>query len=418
MDPAGDDDDGGLDEAEPDLPLGGPVHPDDRLWRHPSEIRLTGAPDAFHQGEGVEAARGPSSFGRRGVGWPRAHLDRWLPVVLAAGVSALLTAGFLEVTGSVDARLLASASQAAPTSSSVALTVRRDPAVDVAELARRLQPSLLALAGVAADGRPSRGSAVAIRTGHVLTAARLVVGSREIQVLVQGVGRRATVVGSDPDTDLAVLAVDGGGLVPAAWSRAAELQPGASAVAVSSPPAAEPGPTVTAGIISGVGRTCTLAGGDLRGLLQLDRPVPAEGAGGALLDQEGALIGITLPAPQGAAPFGYAVPAEEAEEVAGQLLARGRVARPWLGVEGGDRGMDGGAVVQRVRPASPAAASGLQEGDVVTSVGDRATPTMGALLLRLRTHRPGETVRLTLLRAGRQLDVLVTLAERAREATS
>lgn len=409
MDLTGDDDD-----AELDVPLGGPVHLDDRLWRHPSEIRSTGAPDAFHLDGGSKAAEGAGSLGPGERSWPRISLDRWLPLVLAAGVSALLTAGVLRVTGSLDGSLLASGSPAAPTSSSVALNVRSDTdALHVAELAERLRPSLLALAGIAADGRPSRGSAVAIRTGHVLTAARLVVGSREIQVLVQGAGRRATLVGSDPDTDLAVLAVDGGGLVPAVWGQAAELQPGALAVAVCCPPAAEPGPTVTAGVVSGIDRTLTFAGNEMRGLLQLDRPVPAEGAGGALLDPEGALLGITLPAPQGAAPFGYAVPAEKAEEVAGQLITRGRVAYPWLGVEGGDRGMDGGAVVQRVRPASPAAAAGLQEGDVVTSFGGRATPTMGALLLRLRAHRPGETVRLGLLRAGRQLDVPVTLAERA-----
>jgi len=404
---------GGDDDAELDLPPGGPVHPDDRLWRHPSEIRSTGAPDIFHLDDGLEASRDAGPLDPRGHRRPRVNLERWLPMVLAAGVSALLTAGFLGATGSLDASLLASGSPAAPTSSSVALAVHRDiAALEVAELAERLRPSLLALAGVAADGRPSRGSAVAIRTGHVLTAARLVVGSREVQVLVHGVGRRATLVGSDPDTDLAVLAVDGGGLEPAAWSRAGDLQPGARAVAVSSPPAAEAGPTVTAGVVSGISRTCTFGGNELRGLLQLDRPVPAEGAGGALLDPEGALLGITLPAPQGAAPFGYAVPAEEAEEVAGQLLTRGRVAHPWLGVEGGDRGMDGGAVVQRVRPASPAATAGLQEGDVVTSFSGRATPSMGALLLRLRLHRPGEVVRLTVLRAGLPLDIPVTLAER------
>jgi len=397
VDPAGDDDDGEL-----DLPLSGPAHPDDRLWRHPSELQSAGLPSAFH------LADGPARRTR-----PRASLDRWLPVVLAGTVSALLTAGVLGVTGSFDGGLATNATPASATSSSVALAVSTGPASpSVAELAERLRPSLLALAGVGADGRPSRGSAVAIRSGHVLTAARLVVGARELQVLVRGVSRQATLVGADADTDLAVLAVDGDDLVPAAWGRAADLHPGDPAVAVSSAPAAEPGPTVTSGIVSGVGRTHTYAGGELRGLLQLDRPVPTEGAGGALLDPDGDLVGITLPATAGTAPFGYAVPAEEAREVAGQLLTRGRVARPWLGVEGGDRGMDGGAAVQRVKTSSPAAAAGLQDGDVVTALDGAPTPTMGVLLLRLRLHRPGQTVRLLILRAGRTLEVPVTLSER------
>lgn len=96
-----------------------------------------------------------------------------------------------------------------------------------------------------------------------------------------------------------------------------------------------------------------------------------------------------------------------------QLLARGRVARAWLGVEGGDRGVSGGAVVQRVRPGSPAAAAGLLEGDVVTAINGRTIPSMGMLLLALRLHQPGETVRLLVVRAGRQVEVLATLADRA-----
>ncbi len=398
MDVAGDDDD-----AEVDVPTGRPLHPDDRLWRHPSELASAGLPSA------LRVADEPTSSSSRSGG---GILDRWLPVVLAGTVGALLTAGLLAVTGAFDGGLLTEAAPAAATSSTVALTVRREAPPGVADVAERLRPSLLALTGVGADGRPSRGSAIAIRSAHVLTAARLVVGARDLEVLVQGVSRRATIVGSDPDTDLAVLAVEGGGLVPVAWGTAADLRPGDPAVAVSSPPSAEPGPTVTAGIVSGISRTLAYAGNELRGLLQVDRPVPTEGAGGALVEPAGSLVGITLPAATAGAPFGYAVPAEVAKDVARQLIAGGHVAHSWLGVDGGDRGLNAGAVVQRVKPGSPAAAAGVLEGDIVTDVNGTATPSMGMLLLSLRLHQPGETVRLGLSRASRRLELPVTLSER------
>ncbi len=416
--------DGDDDDAEVDAPLGSPLHPDDRLWRHPSELASAGLPSALQPpGQPDPAsqrrrARRPRSatapaaaaVGSGTVVRPR---DRLVPVVLAGTVGALLTAGLLALTGSFD-RGLAPAPAAGPaTSSTMALAVRSQAAAPgVADLADRLRPSLLALAGTTADGRPARGTAIAIRTGHVVTAARLVAGSGPLEVLVEGVGRRGTIVGADADTDLAVVAVEGGGLKPVSWGAAADLRPGDPAVAVSSPPGGEPGPTVTAGVVSGINRTLAAAGTELRGLLQVDRPVPTEGAGGGLVDQAGALVGVTLPA-AASAPFGYAVPAEVAKDVVRQLLARGRVARAWLGVEGGDRGVSGGAVVQRVRPGSPAAAAGLLEGDVVTAINGRTIPSMGMLLLALRLHQPGETVRLLVVRAGRQVEVLATLADRA-----
>lgn len=410
VDGRGDDDD----DVDADLPLGGPLHPDDRLWRHPSELAASGRPLALPPvgpAPGGPAGAEPRTAGRR---WPRrtrGALDRWSPVVLAGAVGALLTAGLLTATGNIGGSTLEP-----PTSpsSTVALAISSQAApLGVADLAERLRPSLLAVSGVAADGRVTRGSSVAIRSDHVLTAARLVVGSSDLQVLVRGIGRRASLVGTDPDTDLAVLSVDGGGLVPATWGSAADLRPGDPAVAVSSPPSAEPGPTVTAGIVSGIARTLAHAGAELRGLLQVDRPVPAEGAGGALVDPAGSVLGITLPAAAAGTPFGYAVPAESAREVARQLLTRGRVTHPWLGVEGADMQMNGGALVQRVKPGSPAALAGLQEGDVVTEIDGRPTPSMGMLLVGLRLHQPGDTVRLLVLRSSQVVAIQVTLADRA-----
>lgn len=389
---SGDDDD----DVDVGLPLAGPVHPDDRLWRHPSELASAGMPSAV--GPGPDARPDRSGSGR------------WLPVVLAGTVGALLAAGLLTLTGGLSGAPTEPAAVA--TSSTLAIAVRSPAApAGLADLAERLEPSLVAVSGFSPDGRATRGSGVAIRGGHVLTAARLVVNARDLQVLVRGADRRATLVGTDPDTDLAVLAVDGAGLVPVTWGGAA-LRAGDAALTVSSPPAAEPGPTVTAGIVSGVARTLAYAGTELRGLLQIDRPVPPEGAGGALLDADGALVGITLPPSVANAPFGYAVPADVAREVSRQLLTRGRVAHPWLGVEGGDRSMSGGAVVQRVKPGGPAAKAGLLEGDVVTGINGTPTPTMGMLLVELRNHQPGETVRLLVLRSQRLVEIFVTLADR------
>ena len=122
-------------------------------------------------------------------------------------------------------------------------------------------------------------------------------------------------------------------------------------------------------------------------------------------------MGVTLPATPSAL-FGYAVPAEVAEDVAGQLIANGRVTHPWLGVEGSDRGLSEGAVVQRVRPSGPAAAAGVVDGDVVVEINGVATPSMGMLLLGLRSHHPGETIRLMVVRGSRRLEIPVTLSER------
>ena len=414
VDRGGDDEEEG---ADLDLPLGSPLHPDDRLWRHPSELASSGLPSAVQpllpdlSGPGLDTADDVQRRRRPGHG----VVGLW-PIVLAGTVGALLSAGLLTVSGGFN-RSGGEGGAAVAVASSTAVAVPLRPAPPgLADLAERLQPSLLAVSGIGADGRISRGSAVAIRPGHVVTAARLVVAFGDLQVLVQGVGRKAKLIGADPDTDLAVLSVDGGGLVPAPWGDARDLRPGDPAVAVSSAPSAEPGPTVTAGVVSGIARTLAFAGTELRGLLQVDRPVPPEGAGGALLDPAGAVVGITLPAAVASIPFGYAVPAETAGDVAGQLLDHGRVVHPWLGVDGVDRAMSGGAEVQRVKPLSPAAAAGLTAGDVITGLDGVAIPSMGMLLVELRLHRPGETVRVVVVRGGRPLDVLITLAEKPTQA--
>ena len=198
---------------------------------------------------------------------------------------------------------------------------------------------------------------------------------------------------------------------PPALGSSSALRPGDTAVTVTAAAAAASGPSVTVGVVDALDRTMVAGKNVVRGVLRLDRPVPAEGAGGALLDATGNVVGVTLPAADAGTQIGYAIPIDAVDE---NLTAADHVGPrqppPPLGIDGGDDDATGGANVYQVRPASPAARAGIQVGDIVQAVDGTPVKTMDAMLRLLRTHAPGDTVRLTILRKGQPTDLLVTLA--------
>jgi S1-C subfamily serine protease len=158
-------------------------------------------------------------------------------------------------------------------------------------------------------------------------------------------------------------------------------------------------------------------------MVQTDAPIAAGSSGGALLDQNGAVIGITTAvsvSDVGGEGLGFATPIDLARMVAEQLITTGRATHVWIGIEGsdldarmaGELSVDGGAMVGQVKPNSPAQRAGLAARDVIVDVDGKSVKSMGELVLALRAHRPGDSVDIGLMRERSRVSLEVTLAER------
>jgi S1-C subfamily serine protease len=258
----------------------------------------------------------------------------------------------------------------------------------------------------------------------------VVEGARTITVVrPDGIGVPGRVAGADRLTDIAVVVVDPdhrdvGAWEPAIMGSADDLEVGQVAVAIGSPLGLAGAPSVTVGVVSGLGRRIAAEGLVLHDLIQTDAPVGQGSSGGALCDGDGVVVGITTALASdeaGADGLGFAIPAEVARAMAEQLLS-GDVRHPWLGIEGADLAATeasvpgiaglGGVRVVEIDPAGPAAAAGLLARDVIVSFdGDRVT-TMSELVVELRAHEPGEVVVVEAMRGPDVVAVELVLAER------
>lgn len=271
------------------------------------------------------------------------------------------------------------------------------------------------------------GSGVILRSdGHILTNDHVVSIAEEIEVtLASGEKLNAKLVGKDEDTDVAVIKIDKKDLPAAVVGSARDLQVGEIAVAIGSPLGLEQ--TVTAGIISAVGRTVDR--GDqgeppLVDMIQTDAAVTQGNSGGALVNGDGALIGINsaiATSPDvGAEGIAFAIPIDIAVAIAQELIQTGKATHPWLGVTGGDitpetaeeYGVDQGAYVIEVLPDSPAADAGIKQKDVVVSFDGERIDSMDELVVAIREHKVGERVAMEIVREGKRLDVTVTLGDK------
>ena len=278
------------------------------------------------------------------------------------------------------------------------------------------------------------GSGVIYREdGHIITNAHVVDGASDVEVaFADGSTEPAEVVGSDPNSEIAVLKVDRNDLPAAAFASDEPPIVGQLAVAIGSPAGFEA--TVTSGIVSAVGRDFPpeLTRGDqnasqaLSDLIQTDAAISPGNSGGALVDRDGNIIGINVaylpPADTGAVNLGFAIPSDTAVSVADQLIETGEVTTPYLGVgtadvtpevaEQLDLSVDSGALVRTVEPGSGADEAGVRENDVITTLEEAEIASYGDLFGALRDYQPGDTVGLTIVRDGNERTVDVTLGER------
>lgn len=379
-----------------------PLPPEDRLWRHPSEVAA-----------GRVASAPASTAPRRTRPWRTAAL------VLASGMAgATLAVSAVALLGGFDQRVVERQ-----------VAVRTAPAADgalasVEALTSQTAPSIAALL-VHRGSERTRASAVALRSdGYLVTDGPSVAGADEIDVVVHG-GRTgvARIVGVDDVTGIAVLHL-GGELAPAVTSDAADpVAVGADAIAVGASPDGGWDVTVSSSVVSAVGRRLEGADGAVRhGMILLDAPFAPGTAGGALIDRDGVVVGIVggTPARADGMSFGVATPIDLVRRVADQLIEYGRAQHVWLGLEGTDLevdeamalGLAGGALVAKVDDGGPAHRAGIQAGDVVLAIDDEATPTMSALIAALRRHVPGDVVTIRVHREGETRTLRVTLDEK------
>jgi S1-C subfamily serine protease len=402
-------DDDDADDADVPRP---PLPPDDRLWRHPSEMAQlgTGGTASF-----VEASR-PS--GGRSSGWS---------VVIAAGLTgAMLAASAMVISGHLGRRIVEK-----PVVEKVAVTpivsapmLRGDTGVTA--IVRRLKPAIVRLDLTTARGS-STGSGVVFRDdGMILTSAHLVSDASKVAVRLSD-GRRldGEIVGLDPTTDVAVVDVDATGLPVAVLGSVERLEVGAAALAVGCQPGdGAASPSVTTGVFSDLSHSLDTGKGWLHGLLQTDAPVDSTTSGGALVDDGGAVVGIVTSwsdsSSDDAGRLGFATPIDLAHRVALQLIDRGQAMHPWIGVQGTDLpgdesqvlGVHGGAKVQGVEQGSPAAKAGLDSDDVITEVDGQEVESMPGLAVEVRRHDPGDQVTVGYWRDGGHHEARVTVGER------
>lgn len=375
-------DDEGLGD-EPASPL---LPPDDRLWRHPSEV--AGAPAPL-----PTSVRGPSG----GAGTPRVLTA----VALTSCISVLLTVGMVAVVRPFRDNAPSAEPAAAP------------DGPDVADLTARLRPAIARVVAVAAGGDRSWGSGVVIREdGLVLTAHHVVAGAASVRVLLDD-GRNlvARLVGGDADTDIALLDLDGDGYptAPLATSRSS-MRAGEPAFTIGAT-SGNAGPLVRASMVSGTNQEAGVDGRRFVDVIRTDAAVEEGCAGGAVVDGEGRVIGIAVSNTESAdGAVGFATPIDVARAVADQLLATGKVERAWLGIDGESH--EDGAVVRAVKAGSPAEIAGLVAGDVIEAIDDDDVASMADVVIRLRERRPGHALELRVRRGGDVLAVPVTLAEK------
>lgn len=396
------------DDADDDVDAGGPpLPPEDRLWRHPSELRQHGVLG------GPLAPPAPARPIRP---------TTWTIGVVAGLAGAALTTAVIAVTGSLSPQVIEReiVEKVAVTPVVSSPMLRGDHGV--VAVAERLSPAIVRLDVEQAGGTATCSGVLFRDDGLVLTSAHVVAGATAISVVLTD-GRRldGRLVGLDGVTDVALVDVDGQGFPVAVLGTADGLEVGAPAIAIGSPLGLDGGPSVTTGVISALDRRVDATSGEqLHGMIQTDAPVAPGSSGGALLDANGAVIGImTAVADQPGGRFGFATPIDLAHRVAQQLLATGHMAHGWLGVEGADltaeqaRAMSvaGGARVQRVAASSPAARAGLTPDDVITEVDGKAIRSTSNLVVRLRAHDPGDPVRVGYWRDGQHAEVTITLVE-------
>ena len=308
-------------------------------------------------------------------------------------------------------------------------TINIDVNTAVQEAVSRVSPAVVTVVNTLGPGQQASGSGVIISAdGYLVTNNHVVEGNRALEVIFQdGSTAPADLVGTDPYVDVAVLKVNGPVPASAEFGNSDALNPGETVIAIGSP-LGDFRNTVTVGVVSATGRSLdTAANFQMEGLIQTDAAINHGNSGGPLVNLAGQVVGINTLVVRGntadqAEGLGFAVASNIAQAVSRQLIERGFVARPYLGISweavtppvanAYNLPVDWGVYITSVSPGSPGEAAGLREGDILTQVGAVPLDEQHPFINALWNHSAGETIPITVVRAGETLTLTVTLGER------
>ncbi len=271
------------------------------------------------------------------------------------------------------------------------------------------------------------GSGVIISAdGVLLTNNHVVEGAADIEVqLSDGRQAQARLVGTDPETDVAVLKIELPDLPVIPLGEAANLQVGDAVLAIGNP--FNVGQTVTSGIVSALGRN-QLGINTFENFIQTDAAINPGNSGGALVDADGRLVGLNtaiFSRSGGSLGIGFAIPVDVARQVAAALLKDGVVSRGWIGVQTRELTPElaealkldadaKGVLIGGVVADAPAARAGIKPGDVLTRIGEHAVATPTELLARVAALKPESRVDVGVQRGGKAMRFQLAIAQRPR----
>jgi putative serine protease PepD len=352
---------------------------------------------------------------------------------VAGGLLALLLAGGGGVIGglvvhSADSNSATGTSATPASNHAVAPVINRS---DVADIVANVKDSVVSI-----QTQDAEGSGVIISAdGFILTNNHVVADAQGNTVQVTfttGKNVKASIVGTDPKTDLAVVKAQGvSGLSPAKFGDSGSLRVGDTVLAIGSPLGLQG--SVTEGIVSALNRTIDesgsqqqnpfgqqqqqQAGTSIAGAIQTDAAINPGNSGGALVNTNGEVVGINTAiatasnSSEGNIGVGFAIPSNKANEVAQALMKGQKVSHPFLGIGVGDADNNGGASVASVTSGSPADKAGLKQGDVITKAGNTDIHNSDDLLNVVQSSHVGDKLTLTVTRGGSTQTITVTVGE-------
>ena len=270
----------------------------------------------------------------------------------------------------------------------------------------------------------SLGSGVIVSPkGYILTNHHVVEAADEIEVaLIDGKKFKAKAVGSDPETDIAVLLVEGGPVPAITFGDADALRVGDVVLAIGNPFGV--GQTVTMGIVSALGRS-QLGINTFENFIQTDAAINPGNSGGALIDSAGNLVGINTAIYSrsgGSLGIGFAIPASSAKQVMEQIIQTGGVTRGWIGVEAREitpemgesfrMGTTTGVLIEGVLRGGPAERAGLKPGDILVGIDGKPVKDPNSMLNLVAALVPGKPASIRLRRDNKDVDVQVAVGKR------